>query len=294
MAEPVKKKLPPTGNPSARPPRKEPVIVGQKRKTTKVSQTIKPKAKRASAQHKPHVNVEKKFTEKELIALKKQFKDEQKAEKERIRRKRRVENYRRLEHWRKNKKLLYQRILFGTVIGGFFYLVLLCFGTIGFVLYLNTGHASPKNTLRVGVEYPVSGSARLTTIYDLQVERDGVTYLPVDVLDALSEITLTGDYDVYSILLSNGEIARFTLNRDSCELNGNKTLLSGNCFVSNGKLYLPVDFYETKMYGFDVARNEEKKTLSFHKNDEEFSFSFKYCTPETPIPYDDSLIPTTE
>ncbi len=271
---------------------KKPVILGQKPTKARRAPTLRPASPVSLPQEKP--KPQRKYTEAEIAALKKRYKEEQKAERERIRRKKRVENYRRRMQWKKDKKGYYQRLLFGSVIGGFFYLVLLALGIAGFNLYLSAGKGAVDASLRIGVEYPVGGSEELTVIYDLPIERDDVTYLPVDILEKLSGITITGDYDVYSVILKNGEIARFALNHDSCELNGNKTLLSGKCFLSDGNLYLPSDFYETNLNGFETFYSQDGKTLTFLKGDADFSFSFKACFPEEPIPYDDSLIPVTE
>lgn len=286
----MQKNTPRTGAPS---PRKKPVILGQKPTHARREIEKRPVPRPAvTSPSKPAV--QRQYTEQELALLKKRFKEEQKAERERIRKKKRIENYRRRMEWKKNKKDFYQRLLFGSVIGGFFYLVLFALGAVGFSLYLNAASVDTDLSLRVGVEYPVGAGDELTTVYDLPVERDEVTYLPVDILEKLSGITLTGDYDVYSVILQNGEIARFALDHDSCELNGNKTLLSGKCFLSGDSLYLPVDFFKTNLNGFDAVLSEDGKTLTFLKNEQEFSFSFKACHPETPIPYDDSLIPVTE
>ncbi len=85
---------------------------------------------------------------------------------------------------------------------------------------------------------------------------DNTLYLPISVIDDLTDIKVTGDKDEISFIIEeNSEFAKFKVNTTSVNINGNQIELTKNSLLINEQLYIPFDFFEKNMKGLKIELN---------------------------------------
>ncbi|MBE6649868.1 MAG: hypothetical protein E7613_01010 [Ruminococcaceae bacterium] len=105
--------------------------------------------------------------------------------------------------------------------------------------------------------------AKKEIISSEQLYFDDVLYLPLSVLEKLTDIKIAGDKNKLAFILeSNGEHAKFIIDSTDAEVNSNKVSLSGKSIMLDGELYVPFDFFEKYMRGFDLEINKEEETYT--------------------------------
>ena len=83
---------------------------------------------------------------------------------------------------------------------------------------------------------------------------DGVSYLPVTFLEPYVTVTEFGDYTTRSFLIRDTEeYATFYLDTCSAVINGERVSLKHPAFLKDNVLYLPLDFYSSKMNCFEYT-----------------------------------------
>lgn len=89
-----------------------------------------------------------------------------------------------------------------------------------------------------------------------EVTFGGEVYLPVSMLEKYMPISIFGDYDTRSFLISaNGEYATFTLGSCNVLVNGQRVAMKGNAFLKDDVLFIPVDFFTDKMNCFSYTHS---------------------------------------
>ena len=139
------------------------------------------------------------------------------------------------------------------------YVVLLLLSLLFFSLSLKSCEKKDKkHDVKIN-----SGKDETYTLKDNELYFDGGFYLPISAIEKLTTIKISGDKDELSFILEcNGEYAKFQIGTTSASVNGNHILLNSNSKMINGELYLPFDFFESHMMGFDIILDEKENTYS--------------------------------
>ena len=93
----------------------------------------------------------------------------------------------------------------------------------------------------------------------------GTTYLPIETFQHYFPVTVYGTASTRSILMENGDEAKFYLGTDQAVVNGQNVSLSDISFLKEDQLYLPVDFFTDKMncFRFTYSSADKSNVLTF-------------------------------
>lgn len=173
----------------------------------------------------------------------------------------------------KRRRMIRFFIIFAVI-----YVVLMMAVAVG--IFINLHIKSDDNVEKYDVEVsnPNKDEDEDNTVYSGDdVYFDSELYIPFEAIGELSDYTLTKDGDVVGIVFrESGEYAKFTVDTLKANVNGNEVELSSNSKFIDGKLYLPIEFYETHLIGFTATKNnEEMKYTVSRSTDEPYEFLLK-------------------
>ncbi|MBE6700984.1 MAG: hypothetical protein E7582_03750 [Ruminococcaceae bacterium] len=127
---------------------------------------------------------------------------------------------------------------------------------------------------------------KVETIKKSDLYFDGICYLPISVINKLTDIKVTGDKDnINFIIEENSEYANFNVGSKLAEINSNAIELSSEAKIVNGELYLPLDFFTTYMTGLTI-KIDDKKDVYVLSAESTPQFIFK--EPENTTPVDEN------
>ena len=186
---------------------------------------------------------------------------------------------------RRAARLRRNRVLF--FIFAVFYLVLVAIAVISLTIALNH---KPRisNDYELVVKNEKAEEIRLYKANKLFI--NDTLYFPLSAFSEIVDITETKDKNVAGFVFrESGEYAKFTIKTRQGLINGNEIELSSGAEYIDGDLYLPFDFYEFYVKGFDITKNEKKKTYELKAESSTPSFILKKPTSSPAIGEDENL-----
>lgn len=115
---------------------------------------------------------------------------------------------------------------------------------------------------------------------------NGVMYLPITAVEALTDINVVGDKDTLSFIIeANSEFAKFYIGTEKVEINSNAIKLSASSLNIDGTLYIPFEFFQNHMKGIDIEVKKKAYIIKKKAGDE---LHFELKSPDTTLALDEN------
>lgn len=156
-------------------------------------------------------------------------------------------------------------IILGLII--FFMIFAVLFGIVAAIvaidLHISSGEDPVAYSIQLGDELEKDYS-NLFRMNEEDSMRNGILYIPVSILSEMCDLTVTGVTDDLRYLVrdSADQTIRFMVGTDLAYVNECKVRMSGESFISEGKLYVPLDFFTEYSEGLSIDINDEDKMIT--------------------------------
>lgn len=156
-------------------------------------------------------------------------------------------------------------IILGLII--FFLMFAVLFGIVAAIvaidLHIGSGEDLAAYNIQLGEELETDYS-NLFQMTESDSMRNGILYIPVSILSDMCDLTVTGVTDDLRYLVrdSDDQTIRFIVGTDLAYVNECKVRMSGSSFISDGKLYVPLDFFTEYSEGLSIDINDEDKLIT--------------------------------
>lgn len=147
------------------------------------------------------------------------------------------------------------------------YFTLLAIVTFSRLPTLLPGSLSGQGTVKVTVGEENSAFYESARISKDKIYQNGVTYLNMNQIASLCELTTTGDLTRmrYTSREGNGQSVIFFVESKTAVINGTPVLLSGKTLLYGDTVYVSSDFFRRFVNGVEVEKNEEKNTITIKR-----------------------------
>lgn len=175
--------------------------------------------------------------------------------------------------------------------------VLLCYAilmptAIGLFWMWLPRHTTPQTrdyTYQVGPD----GDVLSKKTYSWDMVRNGnIYYLDMTGIAELCEMTTTGDSESLRYTVrENGDTAEFVLGQSLVYINGIPDRMEANCYLRNGRLYVPMDFVNRCFIGLSATLDSEKNKITVVRLKDEngdpavLTFPFRQSVTSDPIDF---------
>ncbi len=118
-------------------------------------------------------------------------------------------------------------------------------------------------------------------------QENGTFYLPITLIDQYGDYVHAGDFGARTIQFSeSGESAVFAINSPFCTINGISLNLQKPVLLSDGELYLPLDFYLNYLTGLDFEKSGSGYEIQ--NTDHPLGYTLKPATASANVPEEEA------
>ena len=182
--------------------------------------------------------------------------------------KRRTNTSKQKFHIKKKNPQLRGIIMLGIVIFVLIFAVLfgLVAGIVALSLHVGGGDDPVQYKLQIGEELE-SDYSNLIYMSETESMQNGIVYIPVSALSDMCNLTVTGLTDDlrYIVRDDDSQIIRFIVGTDLAYINECKVRLSGDTFISEGKLFVPLDFFIEYSEGLTINTDHDEKLITLYR-----------------------------